>query len=77
MNGSEVFAFILSYLFANLFKYGVTSLDGKQRPKNMTVADSEDESRHYILKHSAKMVTDAILSNGTRGMNLSAAVICW
>ena len=30
-----------------------------------------------LLKVHAKLVTDAILSNGARGMKLSSAMICW
>jgi hypothetical protein len=76
VNGSEVFALILSHLFANLFQNGVTSLDQRQRPKKMDIEEGEG-GPSVLLKYTAKIVTDAILSNGARGMNLSAATICW
>ena len=76
VNGSEVFALILSHIFANLFENGVTSLDQKQRPKKMDTEEGEG-APSVVLKYTAKIVTDAILSNGARGMNLSAAATCW
>lgn len=67
---------ILSHIFANLFENGVTSLDQKQRSKKMDTEEGEGEPS-VLLKYTAKIVTDAILSNGARGMNLSAAATCW
>jgi hypothetical protein len=35
------------------------------------------EQDHLLLKQSARLVTDSILSNGTKGLDLGAAVRSW
>ena len=74
VNGSEVFALILSHLFANLSQYGVASFDQKALSK---YRDADVSEPNILLKLTAKMVTDAILSNGVEGMNLPVAVVYW
>ena len=72
VNGPEVFALILSHIIANLSQSGIVSLD---LPPTTTKEGVGEPNR--LLKYHAKMVTDAILSNGSRGMKLSMAVACW
>jgi hypothetical protein len=73
LNGQEVFTIILSRLFADLSKKGVVSLDESLN----ALADSQADEPTFLLKRSAALVTDAILSNGTDGMNMPKAVGCW
>jgi hypothetical protein len=73
VNGQEVFALILSHIIANLFQLGVVPFELELKPeKDVGVGES-----NALLKYHAKMVTDAILSNGSRGMKLSIAMVCW
>jgi hypothetical protein len=73
VNGPEVFALILSHIIANLYQSGVVAFDlGPNLTKESGIADTS-----AVLKQHAKMVTDAILSNGAKGMKLSAAMVCW
>lgn len=73
VNGSEVFALILSHILANTSRFGVVPLH--LQPTFKLAKSEEDPSA--LLKSHAKMVTDAILSNGARGMKLSTAMACW
>lgn len=73
VNGPEVFALILSHIIANIFQFGVVSSNLGLNSK--VEADTGEPS--LLLKHHANMVTDAILSNGARGMKLSTAMACW
>lgn len=72
LNGQEVVSLILSSLLANLAKYGVVSIDQSSHQ----VKPTTDEPS-FLLKRSSGIVTDAILSNGTQGMNMAAAVGYW
>lgn len=73
MNGQEVFSLILSRFFANLSKFGVVPID-----QSLSVPDeSGSDGPSFRLKRSARLVTDAILSNGAQGMAMPAAVGCW
>lgn len=72
LNGQEVFTLILSRVCANLSTFGVVSLD-----RSTNAARSQDEGQISMLKRSARLVTDAILSNGSKGIALPAAVGCW
>eukprot|EP00980_Cylindrotheca_fusiformis_P005609 scaffold1184_cov132-Cylindrotheca_fusiformis.AAC.30 len=73
LNGQEVFSLILSRYFANLFKFGVVHID------QSSVAPEEPGygEPSFRLKRSARLVTDAILSNGAQGMAMPAAVGYW
>jgi hypothetical protein len=73
LNGHEVFCLILSRFLANLSEYGVIPIDESvtSQPKDKV------EEPSVLLKRSARLVTDAILSNGTEGLNMPAAVACW
>jgi hypothetical protein len=72
LNGPEVFSLILSRLLSNLTEYGVVPLEGLA-PKAQGGAEEPSE----LLKRSARLVTDAILSNGTEGLNMPGAVARW
>lgn len=67
LNGQDVFSLLLSRLISNLCEYG-TILDRGGENKN----DNE-----ALLKKSARLVTDAILSSGTEGLDMNSAVRCW
>lgn len=73
MNGPEVFSLILSNFIENL------SLDGVTMIEENLILDMElpCEDPSMRLKHTAKMVTNAILKNGEQGMNLTFGVASW
>lgn len=73
VNGPEVYALILSHVIANISQFGVAQIDVGPNPK---MHEGVEEPK-FELKVHAKMVTDAILSNGVRGMKLSTAMACW
>ena len=73
VNGQEVFVFVLSRLFGDLSRKGVVSLDESLTTKG----DTEALDPAFLLKRSANLVTNAILSNGTGGMDMPKAVACW
>ena len=64
---------VLSSLLSNLSNLGVISIDQSLRTK----FESEGDEATFLLKRSAAAVTDAILSNGTQGINMPAAVAYW
>lgn len=74
LNGQEVFTLILSRVCANLSTFGVVSID-----RSTTAAHNQESSEGQIsmLKRSARLVTEAILSNGSKGIAMPAAVGCW
>ena len=67
LNGQEVFLLILSRLILNLAERGTILM-------KTGTAVGEDED---LLKKSARLVTDAILSSGTEGLDMKSAVRCW
>jgi hypothetical protein len=67
LNGQDVFFLILSRLIANLGEQGTILFSPGSGP-----AENED-----LLKKSARLVTDAILSSGTEGLDMKSAVRCW
>ena len=67
LNGQDVFSLVLSRVVSNLCEYG-------------TILERGDEARSESkgpLKESARLVTDAILSSGTEGLDMNSAVRCW
>ena len=58
---------IFSRLVANLGERGTIHLE-----KHATSSEDGD-----LLKRSARLVTDAILSSGTEGLDMKAAARCW
>lgn len=73
VNGEKVFLLILTKLFSNLSTFGVLSLD--KITSAATASDNEETS--ILLKRSAKLITDTILSNATKGISMPTAVDCW
>jgi hypothetical protein len=72
LNGNETFILILSRLLSNLSTYGAIPIG------EPSVLPSTGESEPSdLLKRSARLVTEAILSNGTDGLNMATAVGCW
>ena len=65
MNGKVVLLLILSALCANLFVHGTLLEVGLLTAEDWKDIDLEQDS--LLLKQIAKLVTDAILSNGTEG----------
>jgi hypothetical protein len=72
-NGSEVFSILLSHLFADLIENGTIA--------NIESTYSQSEANTIVknraLKQSAKLVTQAIISNGSMGLDMSSAVRQW
>jgi hypothetical protein len=68
LNGQEVFFLIISRLISNLGDRGTIVI------KKGTVVTGDEED---LLKTSARLVTDAILSSGTEGLHMKSAVRCW
>ena len=73
LNGAEVFGLILSRVLANLAEYGVIPVDGYSSPS--TQPEMGGPNSH--LKRSARLVTNAILSNGADGLDMPGAVSRW
>lgn len=76
-NGSEVFCIILSHVFADLIERGtVPNIEQYEHGDEQRQGPSSG-MRNRALKQSARLVTQAILSNGALGMDLTAAVKQW
>eukprot|EP00986_Skeletonema_menzelii_P005916 scaffold2232_cov136-Skeletonema_menzelii.AAC.7 len=72
-NGSEVFSILLSHLFADLIENGTIA----NIESTYTKSDANPIVKNRALKQSAKLVTQAILSNGATGLDMSSAVRQW
>jgi len=72
-NGSEVFSILLSHLFADLIENGTIA----NIESTYTKSDANPIVKNRALKQSAKLVTQAILSNGSSGLDMSSAVRQW
>lgn len=68
LNGQDVLFLILSRVVANLGTFGTIQLTNK---------NAIDSQTGDPLKRSARLVTDAILSSGTQGLEMKAAAKCW
>ena len=75
MNGHHTLFLILSGLLSNLFDHGTLRDVGSMSSVDWKEIDIDYESP--LLKQCARLVTDAILSNGTKGLDLSTAVRSW
>lgn len=75
VNGRDVLLLILSGLCADLFDHGTLLEIGSISAQDWKDVDLEQES--LPLKQSARLVTDAILSKGTKGLDMTAAVRSW
>jgi hypothetical protein len=73
VNGQEVFALILSSFIEDISVFGVAISE----PNLVSDTESSAEEPSVSLKHTAKMVTDAILKFGEQGMNLAFGVASW
>lgn len=75
VNGHHVLILILSSLCGNIFDDGTLLEVGSLSAQDWKDVDLELES--LMLKQSARLITDAILSNGTKGLDLTTAVRSW
>jgi len=75
LNGHDVLLLILSSLCANLFDHGTLLEMGAISAQDWKDIDLDQDS--LPLKQSARLVTDSILSNGTKGLDMTAAVRSW
>ena len=76
VNGHHVLILILSSLCGNIFEDGTLLEVGSLSAQDWKDVDLDLES--LLLKQSAKLITDAILSNGTKkGLDLTSAVRSW
>jgi hypothetical protein len=66
---------VLGGLCENIFEDGTLVDIGSLSAQDWKEVDLEQDS--LLLKQSAKLVTDAILSNGTKGLDLPTAVRSW
>ena len=73
VNGQQVLIFILSKLFENLAESGVLPLEKVV----VHAAVHSMEQHRVLLKRSARLITDTILSNSSKGMTMPEAVDCW
>lgn len=74
LNGQEVFTLILSRVCANLSTLGIVPT---YRLTNIAPGQGSLDGQISMLKRSARLVTDAILSNGSQGIAMPEAVGCW
>jgi PH domain associated with Beige/BEACH/Domain of unknown function (DUF4704) len=75
VNGHVVLLLILSALCSNLYEHGTLLEMGSISAEDWKDVDFDQDS--LLLKQSAKLVTDAILSNGTKGLDMTSAVRSW
>jgi len=75
VNGGVVLLLVLSALCVDLYDHGTLLEMGSISANDWKDLDLDHDS--LLLKQSAKLVTDAILSNGTKGLDITAAVRSW
>jgi hypothetical protein len=75
VNGNHVLILILSSLCGDVFENGTLLDVGSITAQDWQELDLDLES--LLLKQSAKLVADAILSKGTKGLDLTVAVRSW
>lgn len=73
-NGAEIFSILLSHLFADLIEKGTVA--SVERTYS-NAPENAGAGRNRALKQSAKLVTQAILSNGSSGLDMASAVKQW
>lgn len=66
---------ILSSFCDNIFEFGTISEIGTISAEDWKDVDLEQDS--LPLKQSARLVTDAILSQGSKGLDIPSAVRSW
>ena len=75
VNGTEVLLLVLGWFCVNIFEHGTVLEIGSISAEAWKDINLESDS--LPLKQSARLVTDAILSNGARGMDIPTAVKSW
>ena len=75
MNGTDVLLLVLSSFCANLFDKGTILELGSISAEDWKDVDLEQDS--LPLKQSARLVTNAILTQGTKGLDMPSAVRNW
>lgn len=75
VNGTDVLLLVLSSFCDNIFELGTIQEIGTISMADWKDVDLEKDS--LPLKQSAKLVTDAILSRGTKGLDMPTAVRNW
>jgi hypothetical protein len=75
VNGNHVLIMVLSHLCGDVFENGTLLDVGSITAQDWQELDLDFES--LLLKQSAKLVADAILSKGTKGLDLTVAVRSW
>lgn len=75
VNGQTVFLLLLSRICTDLFDHGTLLELDSISAEDWKDVDLEKDS--LPLKQSARRVTDAILSNGTAGLDITVAVRSW
>lgn len=73
VNGHDVLLLILSSFCSNIAEEGTLLEIGALSAQDWKDVDLEA----ILLKQSAKLITDAILSNGTKGLEMATAVRSW
>jgi hypothetical protein len=71
VNGNEVFAVLLNYVLADLLEHGALDIDPP------ILATGVGSITISPLKHGARLVTDALLSNGTDALDMQSALLHW
>jgi len=70
-NGQEVVCLIMNHLLANLMDYGTVEAISVTSPNRETM------ERNKLLRESARIVTNAILANGSNLVDAASAVRQW
>jgi len=73
VNGEDVVGIILSHLYAELIESG-TVIDILEKSP---LEPGQPNERNRALKESARLVTRAVLSNGSDGLDLTSAINQW
>jgi hypothetical protein len=75
-NGLDVLILVLSGLCADVFDNG-TLIDMKGTITSDDWKGFDVENDSLLLRQSARLVTDSILSNGAKGLDMAVAVRSW
>jgi hypothetical protein len=75
VNGRDVLLLLFSGVCIDIYNEGTLVDVGTLSAQDWKDVDIERDS--LLLKQSAKLVTDAILSQGTKGLDMPSAVRSW
>lgn len=75
VNGTDVLLMVLSRFCSNIFEHGVILEMGSISAEDWKDVNLEQDS--VLLRHCARLVTDAILSQGSEGLDMPTAVRSW